>query len=264
MKDIAKEYCLYLYENKINGKVYVGQTINLSRRDRQHTTCKNRSMPIDSAISKYGRQNFDLIIILITDSLDEINQEEIYWIARMREFIGKTKVYNICGGVREPMLLDTKLKISNSMKSHIRTNIHKENISISKMGKNNPMFNTKHSELHKYKISQSLLKNKSHTGRKLTTNQANEIRRLLSLPISLSRKILAKKFKVSIGTISNVYLNKSYQDINYIVPVGRENSIINFLKSGKYLSKEIAKMFNISAATVSTIKSKVFGRKKNK
>lgn len=54
---------IYIYENLINGKVYIGQTNNLKRRDWAHISCQNKSMPIDLAIKKYGRQNFSLNII---------------------------------------------------------------------------------------------------------------------------------------------------------------------------------------------------------
>ena len=89
-------YYLYIYENKINDKVYIGITNNMTKRTSQHR--RKIVGPIDHAIKKYGEGNFTITIIKITDTLDKILQEEIYWISRMREFLGTKNVYNITDG----------------------------------------------------------------------------------------------------------------------------------------------------------------------
>lgn len=92
-------YYLYCYENLINDKVYIGYTNNIIYRDMQHSKGSDKvCMPIDRAILKYGRINFSLTTMLILDNIKEIQQEEIYWIAKMREVLGKEKVYNIADG----------------------------------------------------------------------------------------------------------------------------------------------------------------------
>ena len=51
---------IYAYENKIDGKVYIGQAEDLKERDTQHVKYPNETMYIDRAIKCHGRENFDL------------------------------------------------------------------------------------------------------------------------------------------------------------------------------------------------------------
>ncbi len=46
---------VYVLENKLNGKVYIGQTVNLKERMRSHSRAES---PIGRAIRKYGFTNF--------------------------------------------------------------------------------------------------------------------------------------------------------------------------------------------------------------
>lgn len=75
---------IYKYQNKLNGKVYIGQSIDIIRRYEQHIyDAKNRperGTGIDLAIRKYGIENFDFSILeeCPTDLLDE---KERYWIS---------------------------------------------------------------------------------------------------------------------------------------------------------------------------------------
>lgn len=78
---------IYKITNKINGKIYVGQTIrSLEERFQKHcwgTTINDKyhmNMAIKKAIRKYGKENFiiELIEEVETDKLDE---REVYWIS---------------------------------------------------------------------------------------------------------------------------------------------------------------------------------------
>ena len=69
---------IYLITNRINGKQYVGQSINLIKRWNQHKTESRRNVPrtiIDKALKKYGIENFDFDIILECD-LDMLDKWE--------------------------------------------------------------------------------------------------------------------------------------------------------------------------------------------
>lgn len=53
--------CIYLYTNKINGKQYIGQTIQpIQVRHYNHLHQNNY---FDRALKKYGRSNFTLEIL---------------------------------------------------------------------------------------------------------------------------------------------------------------------------------------------------------
>lgn len=72
---------IYKITNKINNKVYIGQTVqSLSKRFWAH--CNNDSCPVmHAAIKKYGKENFAIEQIDSTTSNAELDEKEIYWIA---------------------------------------------------------------------------------------------------------------------------------------------------------------------------------------
>lgn len=106
---------IYKIENKINGKVYIGQTIQkLSRRIAGHVCPGNKYISvIDKAIKKYGIENFLISQIDHADSIDELNEKEIYWIKYYNCIVPNG--YNIeKGGKNSPKSDLTKRKISVS------------------------------------------------------------------------------------------------------------------------------------------------------
>ena len=75
---------IYKIENKLNGKIYVGQTRRtLEERMNEHKKecCKN--CYIDRAIKKYGMENFKTEILEFCKTIEEMNEREIYWIKKL-------------------------------------------------------------------------------------------------------------------------------------------------------------------------------------
>ena len=81
---------IYKYTNKINGKVYIGQTNNLQKRFNGHKSeafnpkSKGYNLPFHCAIRKYGIKNFIYEVleeIEDGESQDFINDREIFFIA---------------------------------------------------------------------------------------------------------------------------------------------------------------------------------------
>ena len=75
---------IYKITNKVNGKSYIGQTIqNVKERFYQHcaTKCSKAvsNMAIHRAIKKYGKSNFTVEVIEEIDSAN-LNDRERYWI----------------------------------------------------------------------------------------------------------------------------------------------------------------------------------------
>ena len=70
---------IYCYTNKTNGKKYIGQTNNLSRRRKQHLQDSihehsghevSHNLPFHAAIRKYGIDNFDFEVLRTIDTED--------------------------------------------------------------------------------------------------------------------------------------------------------------------------------------------------
>ena len=79
---------IYAYKKKSENRiVYVGQTINLSDRHKQHIrydpynpNCKEYNYPLSRGIRKYGKDEYKLIILEDNLLLDELDDKEKYWI----------------------------------------------------------------------------------------------------------------------------------------------------------------------------------------
>jgi len=72
---------VYLWTNKINGKRYIGSSINLSGRFLHYFSIAYIStinMLIYKALLKYGHENFSLSILEYCDLADVIDREQFY------------------------------------------------------------------------------------------------------------------------------------------------------------------------------------------
>lgn len=77
---------IYKITNKINGHAYIGQSIDIMRRWRDH---KNRYLRDDNslykAFRKYGLENFDFIVVEECEP-DKLNEREKYYIEYYNTF----------------------------------------------------------------------------------------------------------------------------------------------------------------------------------
>lgn len=82
---------IYKIENKINQKVYVGQSINIEKRWVAHkNTATNKysicyDYPLYRAIRKYGLENFEFSILEECE-IFKLNEREIYWINYFKSY----------------------------------------------------------------------------------------------------------------------------------------------------------------------------------
>ena len=89
---------IYKITNKINGKVYIGQTIHtIERRFSRHCLLnQNGCVALHNAIIKYGKENF--IVELVEEvPVEKLNEREIYWISYYKS-TDKKFGYNILLG----------------------------------------------------------------------------------------------------------------------------------------------------------------------
>lgn len=78
------QYIVYKITNKINNKIYIGQTTEtLQRRFYRHCGYQlNDNTYLHRAMKKYGIQNFTIEQIDEANSQDELNELEYYWITK--------------------------------------------------------------------------------------------------------------------------------------------------------------------------------------
>jgi group I intron endonuclease len=152
----SKRINIYCYENKINGKVYIGQTANTLKIRRNNSYIN--SIHFNAAIKKYGIENFDSFIFAIVDNQEQADQEEIYWIAKMREVLGPDNVYNLANGGNIGVLKgykmseETKEKHRQNKLGWIPSEETRKKMSEAKKGKSS-FEGKKHTEEAKLKIS---------------------------------------------------------------------------------------------------------------
>ena len=142
---------IYLITNTINGHMYVGQSIGIHKRWREHCALKDsHSSLVEKAIAKYGVENFSFeIIITLENDTDKLNDAEREWIAILNTYEDKNHYNQTPGGDFSPMKVpDIVAKISgenNPMKNpEARAKIS---------GENNPFYGCKHTPEAKEKIS---------------------------------------------------------------------------------------------------------------
>ena len=123
---------VYLWKNLINGKSYVGSSVNLYRRFKSYfninylTTSSAKTMLINKALAKYGYSNFNLYILEYCKKLDVLVREQ-YFINIIQPEYNILKTAGSVLGFKHK--LETRLKISAIKKGLKHTEDTKAKIS---------------------------------------------------------------------------------------------------------------------------------------
>lgn len=123
-------FFVYKFTNKINGKIYIGETCNINIRKEKHFSTakyganfskKSTYLLIDKAINKYGKENFEFCIQEECLTEDKVYEREIYWI-KYYDSTNMKKGYNLTeggrGGKSNP---EVNKKISEILKGRINS-----------------------------------------------------------------------------------------------------------------------------------------------
>ncbi len=216
-------YTIYIIQNLLNNKLYVGQTNNLKRRIKNHRcdtkTHKYNSL-LHAAIRKYGWNNFKVIEIEQWETLADINEAEKFWIEFFRTNINKFGLdygYNLTEGGegvpgRKPSVKTIESlrqrSIGNNWGSKVvHTDEFKAQIGKRYKGK-------KLSDEHKKKVSitrkeKGIAKGSKNPSAKLNENIVAQIRYEYSTGIS--SRALGRKYSVSKTTILRIVNNKNWK-----------------------------------------------------
>ena len=184
---------IYKITNKINGKSYIGQTIqNVKERFYQHcaTKCSQAvlNMVIHKAITKYGKSNFTIEVIEEVESAN-LNDRERYWI---RYYDSYNNGYNSTEGGQDGIKLFKNLDTESIVREY------KSGKSLREIGR---LFN-----VDKQTIKDLLVRNNINlrTTKTYKLSQKDREDIIKDLSLGLSRKEIISKWHISKAYLSQL------------------------------------------------------------
>lgn len=184
---------IYKITNKVNGKSYIGQTIqNVKERFYQHcaTKCSQAilNMVIHKAITKYGKSNFTIEVIEEVESAN-LNDRERYWI---KYYDSYNNGYNSTEGGQDGIKLFKNLDTESIVREY------KSGKSLREIGR---LFN-----VDKQTIKDLLVRNNINlrTTRTYKFSQKDREDIIKDLSLGLSRKEIISKWHISKSYLSQL------------------------------------------------------------
>jgi group I intron endonuclease len=148
--------CIYKIENKINGKLYIGQTINYKRRTKEHridlNANRSHNQHLQNAWSKYGQKQF-VFDILLTCKQEDLDEKEKYFIRIYFSNSGRYG-YNLTDGGQNKTTVsqETRIKMGNSRRGKKHSEESKAKIGLAQKGEKNHRYGKHISESHRKKL----------------------------------------------------------------------------------------------------------------
>lgn len=144
---------VYLVENKINGKKYIGQTTkNLHQRRIRHiyeAKANLTTMPFHEALIKYGEENFVWAVLEKCYTKCEMDEMEFHYIQQYNTY-GKDGYNATMGGDGA-----VGVRFTEDRRKKARLSIYNSPI-YGKKGKDHPFYGQRHSAESRKKISEAL------------------------------------------------------------------------------------------------------------
>lgn len=143
-----------MLKNRINGKIYIGQTIrSINERLKQHRKKGSGCVAIYNAIKFHGWENFEIDYYECPD--EDLNFDEELLVREMRTL--SPEGYNLRegGGNRGKASEESKQKMKKSHLGKPKSEEQKQKMSDARIGELNPNFGKTISEEQKQKISEA-------------------------------------------------------------------------------------------------------------
>lgn len=281
-------YKVYAHINKINDKIYIGQT-KYTLKKRYQKTGYRGCRYFYNAIQKYGWENFDHIVLVENLSLEMSNiiEEELikkynttnhnvgYNIAfgglnkRQSEETIKRRVEKIKGIKRNPLTDEQRRNISigrTGVKVKPFTQEHRNKMSKSKLASKNPMYGKHMSDYTKEKL-------KEHYNNVFQYNIDGTFIREWKCASDASSELGVDVSNISrccnnITKTSNGYIwryEKDVQDKNDICIENEKPKIFQYNKNGEYVAKfnSVREAFELTGIKKTGIRGCLSGRLKS-
>lgn len=202
---------IYKITNKINGKVYIGQTTrSLKTRWKEHYTNKSNCYALHRAVQKYGKENFEIKVIDHGHSREELDNKEIFWI-QFYDSMNRNKGYNLTSGgeTNKVMSEETRRKMSESKKGEKNPFYGKHHTEETKKEHSEAVRGYKHTEESRRRMSESrkgmsyslernLKISKSKIGHKVSQETREKLRKA-NLGKKQSKETIAKRVSKAKG-----------------------------------------------------------------
>lgn len=284
---MSKEAVIYQIKNTNNGNKYIGSTNDKGKRWRYHKWAlrnnQHKNEYLQKAWNKYGRDNFEFSVIETVESIDQlIDREQFYMNERNPEYNIKPKADRSelaeetkrkIGEAHKGREFseETRKKISKANQGHEVSEKTREKLSRVNRGERHPLYGKERSKETKEKIS------KSHLGKELSEETKQKIAKAhegKEVEITWGDKISeAKKgHKVSEETREKIRVGNQGKKLSvetkekmseahrggggHAKLTNKKVKIIKYLLGGgKFIHKQIGKMFGVSQSTVDKISS---------
>lgn len=239
---------IYYILNILNNKIYIGSSVHMKRRFKEHKRMLNNNEHFNNhlqkAWNKYGESSFEFGIIEVledTIELEEIREIEERYIEYFESF-NPNVGYNLSkyaeGSGGYEISEETRRKLSEKATGRKVSEETRKKLSEAKKGELNPFFGKKHSEESKIKIG------KNKIGKKPNENQLKAL---------------------ELGRGTKAYTEETYQKLREAKQGEKSSSakltetnilqLLVELKNGVPY-KELSEKYNISIAQISRIKNK--------
>ncbi len=148
---------VYLITNSNSGKRYVGKTTKLlDVRWRGHVaTSLSSDVPLARAIKKHGTDAFTREVLEACDSLDMLNEREIFWIQKLDTYHGRGYNATPGGDGNGARFGPENHNFGKAWGKLDWSTEERAAMSAARMGRNNPMFGRTHSIEIRKRISES-------------------------------------------------------------------------------------------------------------
>lgn len=178
---------VYILTNLVNGKYYIGQARNFAQRKRQHLRARtDHDYPINRAIRKHGKSNFEFSILGNAEVGPELDALEHLWILTANA-TNNAVGYNLrLGGSVASFNAETRARMSAFAKARRHSLETKKRIGDAQRGRKSP----------EHSLRMIGRKRSPEECRKISESQKGKVIPL-EVREKISRTILAKGMKMS-------------------------------------------------------------------